>query len=229
MNTIQFVPDSPKEYALGHPQPAKTAVPEWYKKGEAYFKDANGVEHAAMKACIPFLDVMISGYMLVTPVDIKVTLEGDKQHVTWSTENEHYKDLIGERPKALGETIPRPAGHSPNGLVWSSKWGWKTPRGWSSIVTHPYNRHDLPFTTLSAFVESDKYFSNGNIPFFLREGFEGVIPAGTPFAQVIPIKRASWTHTFSYSLTKLGLYVGEKVRANDHGYKKKYWVRKIYE
>jgi hypothetical protein len=34
---------------------------------------------------------------------------------------------------------------------------------------------------------------SGNIPFFIKEGFSGVIPKGTPIAQVIPFKRESWT------------------------------------
>jgi len=229
MKAIQFIPATSKEYALGHPVPVKSVVPEWYKKGELYFKSPDGSLIDGMKSCIPFLDVMVSGYVLVTPFDIKVTIEDGNQKIGWDTENPVFKQFIGERPKALGETIPRPAGHSPNGLVWASQWGWKTPRGWSTIVTHPFNRYDLPFTTLSAMVDSDRYAANGNIPFFLREGFEGVIPAGTPFAQLIPIKRSSWTHRYAYSMTKIISDLGAKTRLNKHFYKKIIWVRKKYE
>jgi hypothetical protein len=229
MKTIQFIPADSKELALGHPEPAKLEVPDWYRKGEAHITLPNGKEANGMKACIPFLDVMISGYMLVTPFDIQVTIVDGQQKIGWDTENPNFKEFIHERPHQMGATIPRPAGHAVNGLIWQSHWGWKTPRGWSSVVTHPYNRYDLPFTTLSAFMESDKFISNGNIPFFLKEGFEGVIPAGTPFAQILPIKRASWRHTWSYNLTSYIRDLGQRVHLNEHYYKKFNWVRKIYE
>jgi hypothetical protein len=228
MKAIQFIPAGPKEQSLGHPIPVKAVVPDWYKKGEAHFK-VGDQQLDGMKACVPFLDVMVSGYVLVTPFDIKVTIEDGNQRVGWDTDSPGFMNFIGERPKALGETIPRPIGHSPNGLTWASHWGWKTPRGWSTLVTHPYNRYDLPFTTLSALVDSDTYASNGNIPFFLKEGFEGVIPAGTPFAQVIPIKRASWTHSYAYGMTKVIRDLGVRTRLNEHFYKKFSWVRKQYE
>lgn len=229
MKAIQFIPATTKEQSLGHPVPMKSVVPDWYKKGEAHLTASSGKEIPGMKACVPFLDVMISGYVLVTPFDIKVTLEDGNQKVGWDTDSPKFKEFIGERPKELGSTIPRPAGHSPNGLVWSSQWGWKTPRGWSTIVTHPFNRYDLPFTTLSAIVDSDKYTGNGNIPFFFKADFEGVIPAGTPFAQLIPVKRSSWIHSYAYSMTKVILDLGSKTRLNEHFYKKTMWVRKIYE
>jgi len=229
MKAIQFIPSGSKEHSLGHPQPVKTTVPEWYKKGEAHLTSPNGEKMPAMKACVPFLDVMVSGYVLVTPFDIKVTIEDGNQRIGWDTESPMFRGFVEERPKELGATIPRPAGHSPNGLVWSSAWGWKTPRGWSTIVTHPFNRHDLPFTTLSAIVDSDSYTANGNIPFFLKEGFEGIIPAGTPFAQIVPIKRASWVHSYAYSMTKVIQDLGARTRLNEHFYKKVNWVRKKYE
>jgi hypothetical protein len=37
------------------------------------------------------------------------------------------------------------------------------------------------------------YFSvAGNIPFFIKEGFTGIIPKGTPIAQIIPYERQEW-------------------------------------
>jgi hypothetical protein len=229
MKHIQFIPTDPESFALGKPRPAKDVIASWYKKGELTFTGPNGSLIDGMKACIPFLDVMISGYVLVTPIDITVTLNEDgTQSVNWDGP-ECLRAFVGERPKALGSTIPRPAGHSPNGLVWSSRWGWKTPRGWSTLVTHPFNRHDLPFTTLNAFMESDTYIGAGNIPFFLKEGFSGVIPAGTPFAQLIPVKRATWSHSVSYGMSKVAHALGGITRANNHFYKRKHWVRKKYE
>ena len=181
-----------------------------------------------MKACIPFLDIMMTGYMLVTPFDIFVGRKDNGElNVRWSGP-EQWSDFIGERPKELGHTIPRPAGHEPNGMVWSSRWGWKTPRGYSVLVTHPFNHYDLPFTTLNAFMDSDKYFSNGNIPFFFKEGFEGRILAGTPFAQLIPVHRKSWKQVNDFGLAVETKQQGLITRENEHYYKRFLWERKSY-
>jgi hypothetical protein len=49
------------------------------------------------------------------------------------------------------------------------------------------------FTILDGVVDTDKYTAPVNFPFVLNDWkFEGLIPAGTPVAQVIPFKRDSW-------------------------------------
>ena len=46
-------------------------------------------------------------------------------------------------------------------------------------------------------VDTDKYVSPVNFPFILNDiKFTGLIPAGTPIAQVIPFKRDSWKMNF---------------------------------
>jgi len=207
--------------------PVKKFVPEWYRLGESEISEPHSGGHTAgMKTCAPFLDVMLTGYVLLTPFDIYVGKNEDgTQDIRWNGPQE-WNGFIGERPVELGATIPRPAGHSPNGLVWSSKWGWKTPRGWSTIVTHPYNRFDLPFTTLSGVIDSDKFISNGNIPFFIKEGWTGVIPGGTPYAQIIPFKRKMWKKVADYSLLTRITEESKVIRGMP--YKKHLWVKKVY-
>jgi len=122
--------------------------------------------------------------------------------------------------------MPRPAGHLRNHLVWTSNWAWKTPKGYSMLVTHPLNGWHLPFTTMSAIIDSDKFNGPGNIPFFLKKDFEGIIPKGTPYAQLIPIKRKKWTMVYSKKLTDSMMYNGVE---NTSGlYKERTWEKKIY-
>jgi hypothetical protein len=46
---------------------------------------------------------------------------------------------------------------------------------------------------MSAVVDCDKdLLSSGRIPFYVKEGFEGLVPRGTPLYQIIPIKREKW-------------------------------------
>ena len=227
MKIIRFF--SQKEFEnAGQPIPAKKVLPEWYRLSESEILE--GPEPGpGLKKCVPFLDAMISGYVLVTPMDIFVSQDEDGGlQIRWNSA-EIFRDFIAERPKELGEKMPRPAGHMPNHLAFKGFWGFRTPKGWSVLVTHPLNRHDLPFTITSGIMDSDKYSTSGNIPFFIKEGFSGVIPAGTPFAQLIPIKRESWKSIDNdKGIQYLETLQGSTVRKPGKSYKKLFWQRKDY-
>lgn len=239
MKIIRFFAE--KEYLdLGKPSPAKQAIPEWYRKAETtYVSDKKNVP--GLKTCMPFLDTLTSGYFLNTPVNIYVNEEsnqdslsnvfgnaGDSLRIRWDGP-ESLSNFIMERPEESGATMPRPPGHYPNHLVFSEFWSTKTPRGWSLLMTHPLNRHDLPFTTASGIIDSDKWFSPGNVPFFIKKGFSGVIPKGTPFAQLIPIKREEWQMAIDPGMADTNYKQASIVRDSQNSYKKSMWKRKRYE
>ena len=92
---------------------------------------------------------------------------------------------------------PEQAGGAPiktdNGLVikFNNFWALEVDEGWSLLFTHPFNRPDLPFETLTGVVDCDA-FAMGYVQFpslWRKPDFEGVIPRGTPIAQVIPVRR----------------------------------------
>ena len=234
MKLIHFICSESME--IGKPDLIKKFIPEWYKKAETHFSSEEDLAieegtqktSAGLKTCVPFLDAMISGYALVVPFDIYVgkTEDGDLD-MKWNAP-QGWENFVEERPKESGSTMPRPAGHAPNHMVWSGRWGIKVPRGYSVLVTHPLNRQDLPFTTSSAIMDSDKFFGNGNIPFFIKEDFVGVIEKGTPFAQIIPIKRKRWKMIHNPALKDTIQKHGHDVRKKEGTYKKKNWHRKEY-
>ena len=101
----------------------------------------------------------------------------------------------------------------------------------SALVTHPINRVDLPFTTMSGIVDFDKsiHAPIGNIPFFIKNGFTGVIPKGTPMFQILPFERNEWQSEKQkfdekFWQTKLN----ERHDVSDF-YKKKIWQRKKFD
>lgn len=216
---------------IGTPEPIKKHIPKWYKDAESTYissLDVEKEESPGLKKCVPVLDALTSGYTLVTPFDIFIGKKDDETlDIVWNSPHEQEL-FIMERPKESGATIPRPAGHLPNHLVWSNRWGFKAPRGYSVLLTHPLNRFDLPFTTMSGIVDSDSFFSPGNIPFFIKDGFTGVIPEGTPYAQLIPIKRNSWKMIVNKSNIDKVTSQGHLVRKEDTSYKKKFWIKKEY-
>jgi hypothetical protein len=83
-------------------------------------------------------------------------------------------------------------------IKFNNFWTIELPPGYSLFVTHPVNRADLPFTTLTGVVESDIYVDS-LIHFPARwndPNFNGVLPKGTPVAQCIAIRRESFTEEF---------------------------------
>lgn len=230
MKLIKFIPWD-KEYPLL--PPIKTPIPQWWKDGESTLIDENGNPSGGLKSCIPFMEIMNTGYTIVAPFDIYVSKkENGDLDIRWSgPDSTNWPIFIQERPTDLGATIPRPAGHHPNHFVWHCMWSWKTPKNYSTIVTHPFNRFDLPFTTLSAIMDSDKFQGNGNIPFFLKQDFEGIIKAGTPIIQIYPFKRTSWKSwkddSFNTDIEQKQL---KDIRVDPKkSYKKKFWVRKEFK
>jgi hypothetical protein len=238
MKLIRFF--STKEHlGLGKPEPTKRHIPEWYRKAESEY-ELDGQPSGGLKRCMPYMDTLVTGYVLTLPINIYVSKKEGKTGVNFNGNSEDdisitwdgpeaFSGFIQERSSDLGATMPRPAGHHKNHLVFQGVWGTKTPRGWSALMTHPLNRFDLPFTTTSGIVDSDRFFASGNVPFFIKEGFQGIIPAGTPFLQIIPIKRASWKMVDDKGLRDMNVIQGEAVRTKGFEYKKIMWDRKKYD
>lgn len=227
MKLIKFFSDK-KNLDLGKPVPVKRLIPEWYRNSESTFS-INGAESAGLKKCMPFMDALVSGYFLVTPFDIYVSKnESGELDIRWNGPDS-LAGFISQRPDELGALMPRPAGHLKNHMVWSGFWNVKSPKGYSVLFTHPLNRFDLPFTTSSAIVDSDEFWAYGNMPFYLKEDFTGVIPQGTPIVQLIPFKRDKWKMIGDDKSQKNeDNELGVIVRKPESSYKKIMWHRKDY-
>ena len=75
-------------------------------------------------------------------------------------------------------------------------WSIKTPKGYSCLFVQPFHRESI-FTIMPGVVDTDLYTGPVNFPFVLNDpNFEGLIPRGTPIAQVIPFKRDDWYMEF---------------------------------
>jgi hypothetical protein len=229
MKIIRFY--SHEKYKLnGSPVPSKRSLPTWFKDAESTFLPPGGTEpQAGLKKCMPFFDAMVSGYYITMPANITVS-KNKNGDVQFFSDDPLFDDFIGERHGDIGSTMPRPEGFLQNHFVFKNFWSWKTPRSWSVLVTHPLNSWNLPFATSSAIMDSDEFVGPGNIPFFLNENFEGVIPKGTPIAQLIPIKRSSWSMIQNdISLKDVADTKVHIVRGKDTPYKKIMWHRKKYD
>ena len=246
MKKITFVLRPEYHLPIDPPSPASNFIPEWYRKGESFLNPETNLitdssdsdKVSGMKGCMPFLDALTSGYFVTSWADIEFTKNDDDgvefRYVEPDVfggyqESPSNWEVIAERKGDLGHTIPRPEGYSNSHMVWQCKWGMKLPRGWSMLVTHPMNYFDLPFITMSGIMESDRFSPNGNMPFFIKKGFTGIIKKGTPVAQLIPIKRSSWIST-SRLMNDYDKFLANSSREVNYGfYRSKVWVPKKYK
>ena len=217
VSILEFSSNKPLEPT---PEPMIKHLPEWYKKAKKYFSEKN----STYKNCAPFFDSMSAGYALLTPCDISFFIEDGEPKVFLP---KGYEGFVTERPP-MGE-FHSPTGHYKKHFAWSPSWGVRTPTGYSALYLTPLNMFSLPFTNTSGIIDSDKVYHPGNIPFFLKEGFTGVIPKGTPYIQVIPIKRDSWeSNNVTVSVSDIEHFKPGSDRIPEY-YKTKVWERKFYE
>lgn len=175
---------------LEYPEPASKNIPDWYKDTDSYIggnkKPQKDGTPSTIKKCMPVFDAIISGYIIKSPADVWVQLTEDgNQEFIWSNHN-----LISFHPISQAPLHPNLKPHAyPK---WNNPWAIKTPKGYSTLFVQPFHR-DAIFTILPGIVDTDKYSAPVNFPFVINDpNFEGMIPKGTPIAQVIPFKRESW-------------------------------------
>lgn len=210
------------------PVAASRSLPEWYKQLAAHLLPKGERGHytrITVKSCPPFLDSMTTGYVIRTEFDLLVEQVDGAPYIQWQEGWTQIQKHVDSQVTAHQV----PSGYSAHPLKFISPYVVKTPAGYSSLFVHPLNRTDLPFLTLSGVVETDSYYSNVHFPFFIREGFEGIIPAGTPIVQIIPIKREPWTHEIAdvdpLKLKETNLRLRGKIVRS---YKNQWWQRKSY-
>ena len=178
-----------------YPEPASKVLPEWYKNTDSYWtkekKPTNeNVFPQTIKKCLPVFDAITSGYIIKTVSDIFVTNTMDKPYYNWTRPFENGENPIGFHE--LRQAPIHPLNNGANYAKWNNPWLIKTPPGYSCLFITPLHR-DIPFTIMPGVVDTDSHITNVHLPFVLNNAnFEGLIPIGTPMAQIIPFKRDSW-------------------------------------
>lgn len=225
MPTIKFTDHTGLVPEIYYPEPSRTVIPDWFKKlMPDYIDFENQKEHSA-KRCIPMLDAMTFGYTLFTSEDIDVQKDEKHNYYRWSRRDDaisfHENRQMSTYPKLPeGQNVPK----------WNNPWTIKTPSGYSCLFTEPINNPETPISIFSGVVDTDVYLGPVNLPFMLRDSsFVGLIPAGTPIAQIVPFARESWKielntidqDEMTSAIQKLTSVFWDK-------YKRLFWVKKSF-
>ena len=188
------------EAILPRPIPAVSGLPDWFKAmPTTAFSEVMQTERMTVKKCPPFIDAMTFGFLIPLVTDLHI----ENETFTWNLDfpsgaitsyarsplDFHDTSQVTGTPLFDGDSFI---------LKFNNFWTIETPPGYSLLVTHPVNRYDLPFTTLTGLVDTDLYKDSFiNFPAQWRNPkFQGVLPRGTPVAQCLPVKRELWAGHF---------------------------------
>jgi len=203
--------------------PSKKVVPDWYKKIPRW---QNGMK-PTVKQCMPFLESLTIGYLITLPYDVFVKNDNGALQLSWP-------DFVKNHPvlrNNVADIRLVPAGHYAAEFEWDYNVAYTLPKGYSAIFTHPFNRNDLPFTTITGVIDGGIVMHpHGNPGFYIKEGFEGLIPQGTPIAQLIPFRQENWKSKKTPGLVEIAESQSMgKGLVFSGWYKKTFWVHKKYE
>jgi hypothetical protein len=182
------------------PTPISAQIPEWYKHQpsmmEGVTKPTLGQYPLTVKKCQAIFDAMTSGYVLKTPCDIFIDTTSDPidvqvpqnlrfvQHVLLSA---HAEPQVSHMPIDNDLYINHILRIHPLWLV-------GTEPGYSTLFLDPMHSEVSGIAAVPGIIDTDKFYADGHLSFYVKKGFVGTIKKGTPMVQVIPFKRENWTH-----------------------------------
>jgi hypothetical protein len=240
---IRFIANRPwlDEDSASRPGPIGKTIPEWYRQADRYAKNPATGDYWEMpdvggkiptwKACPAVYDIMGSGYTYKTPCDIEFFEDGAGSIQARVLDSGHPNFLLEREP--LHQFV-FPQGYHAKHFAWWADWVVELPKGYSALYTHPLNRFELPFITTSGIVDNDNGHLVGTMPFFFLKGVTGILPAGTPYAQIIPFLREHWEADVDVSLSAEEIRAknqanSDKFRKPDGGvYLREVWERRKY-
>jgi hypothetical protein len=180
------------------PVPAAAHLPDWLKAMPPQaMNDLSLSDEDTVKRCPPFVDAMTHGFLMPLICDLKIA----NGEITWDNDALPPGGSLGFVRAPISFHGPHQVSGTPLFeadrflIKFHNLWTIEAPEGYAVLFTHPLNRFDLPFTTLTGLVDCDNYRDSW-IHFPARwndPDFNGVLPKGTPVAQCVPVKRGSWT------------------------------------
>jgi len=199
---IEFFTDDDVALEYYPPLPASQMLPEWYKDLPRWYKppsEFNAREvHAlkntipqTIKACLPVMDYLTSGYVIRSPSDVMITPEehGDTKGYWWSSQALACTSHAHQQcPVDIG-------GHKYEYIKLLNKWGVRTPTGYSTFFYQPDFLFNNRLKLFPAVVDTDRYNIPVSFPGTVLGDDTFIIKAGDPLMVAFPFKREDWMHS----------------------------------
>ena len=236
MNKIKFILiDKDLSQACPAPVSASSKIPDWWKKQLSYFKNdkniINGSQLLTIKKCAAIFDSMSIGYYLLAPSDISIDATGEVVKIEIPAGIAHMvKEFISRHSNEQIDNYPIDDSYHKDVIRIHPQWVVKTKRGFSCLFINPMNYSNNSILAIPGVIDTDSYLSDGFLSFFIKKGFKGIIPQGTPLIQVIPFKRQNWIHSILLDGSDIIKKQRLAIRSTyQNGYKNKFWFRKNFK
>jgi hypothetical protein len=196
------------------PKPASEFIPQWWKDMPVHSHgnkpQLTPKPNYTAKRCFPLLDSMTAGYIFTLWADLLVSKDSQgTKIVQWNT----VEPVCEAWDLAQSVNYEVPDGFSKTVFKYLHGWRIKTPKGYSSFITHPISYPNLPIRTLTGIVDTDALETYANSPFVIHKDFEGIIEKGTPMFQVIPFKRDSWVSSVAAGTDDERFFASERLHS----------------
>lgn len=213
-------------------EPAKKLIPDWYKQTPRILGDESidtlakvgGTSNRSIKACVPVMDYLTSGYIIKTTSHTKFQNDNadGQSGVKYATSDQ--STIATHAHKQCPVKID---GELKTYIKFNSPWIIKTPPGYSCYFYQPFFHMENRFAVMPAIVDTDTYDKPINFPGWIIGNDEVEVEPGTPLIAVFPFKREGWVSEVivdEKEVTKKTLFD----RFLSEAYKRFYWSAKSY-
>lgn len=251
---IKFVSDV-KVLEEFWPRPIGNDLPDWFRKTPSYggydgaepeekrMSGGDASYNSTIKRCVPMLESLSLGYVLLTHQDVYVKLEAPKEENDPNDKGGwqfSWRGGVSAGKAVEGHVFGQASEHPLAAMYkhrdvhkWINPWRIQTPPGYSTLFLPPMNNPNGYFTALPGVVDTDVYTNTVNFPFVIeKSSWEGIIPAGTPVVQVFPFKRESWKMEVGADEETQKKYENAELKFRTHiasVYRRFFWQRKEFK
>ena len=213
---IEFVSYDKSAQLHYPPVPISKIVPKWYKNIPVSFDHEDGQMKQAdvptIKKCVPVLDYMTCGYVILNPYETEIRFEPDQEGILRASNVCPADEYISGHP--FGQAPVLMNGVKNHYFKISNPWKVVTPPGYSCHFYPPFFNINEDYKMFPAIVDTDKHDDAVNfVGVGIKRSF--TIKPGDPLMVVYPFKRDDWKMKSSYQdFTGKNRY--------------KYWVKKMW-
>ena len=174
------------------PVPASRIIPDWYKEIPPFAKlEKNYIPTdniGSVKKCMPVLDYMVSGYVIINPFQSVIT--GKQENGFRAADHASAKkDYIGSQPyQQCPVTVHDKRNHY---VKIHQPWLVKTPPGYSSFFYQPHYLFNKNIEILPGIVDTDTFTEPVSLVSILHAD-SVILQPGDPLVVVFPFKRDAW-------------------------------------
>ena len=166
---------------------------------------------------------------MAADVEFKTNSDASNVEYKWN----FYKTMIENHgiEQITSDKSPNPSNPKPP-MKFINHWAIKVPDDYSVLFVPPLNRGISPFECFSGLVDCDGYFEFINFPFMFHAiNWTGILPAGTPLVQAIPIKRDTLikefeTNPLTHELQNEISLTKRKLASHESHYRDNVWKKK---